>query len=339
VLIGVDASGKFLTGPEYQPAVAAAAVGPTTAFEDIEAWTKDSLGRWELSGQLTELHANELKTSEMRETCQMLNARRDIRLAAIATDSLLLNSAAALEHHRRRQLAKACSSSARTEAGVQRRRQVLKLLENPGLVDGDYAFAATLPLLSAAVLQRAFGYFAGDEHRGEMDGFDLLVDKEAGPTIRYVEGTLLATIGGDGRFHLTTPDHWHEQPVHPLVTAAMHEDGNGLKPRALLRGLRWVESVDEPSVPVADIAAWVIRRAMLRPEESETRELFELLRPLLAGEKGEAFGLFSISRLRPDQKAMYAHLRDGIQPAWWLQPRMRPPTGANSPPLCFRENE
>ncbi len=252
----------------------------------------------------------------------MLRARKDVRLAAVATDSLLLNSTAALNHHRRRQLAKAENGSARTHDGIRRRRRVLDLLESPRLIDGDYAFAAVLPLLVTASMQRAFGFFAGDEHRGEMTGFELLVDKEAPPTTRYVEGTLLATIGGDERFHLTTPDHWRNPPTHPLLKEAMHEDGNGLKPQVLLRSLDWVDSINEPSVQVADVAAWVIRRVMAHPEEAESRQMFDLLRPLLAGEDGESFGLFSVSRLRPDQEAMYAHLREGIQPDWWLQPQM-----------------
>jgi hypothetical protein len=327
VLIGVDASGKFLTGPGYEPTVVAAAVGPQHAFDEIAAWTADALSRWSLAGKLAELHANELNVSEMLETCQMLSGREDIRLAAVATDSLLLGSSAALAHHRCRQLTMAGSSRARTEEGARRREQVLKLLESPRLRDDDYAFAVVLPLLTTAILQRAFAYFAGDEHRDEMRGFELLVDEEAPPTTRYVEGTLLPTIGGDERFSLTTPEHWRRPPVHPLLRTAMHGDGDGLKPQALLGNLRWVDSVNEPSVQVADVVAWVIRRTMACPEEAETRQMFELLRPLLAGENGESFGLFSTAHIHPDQEAMYVHLRRGVEPAWWLRP-LTPSTNA-----------
>ena len=322
MVIGVDTSGKFLTGPDYQPTVAAAAVGPPRAFEEIGSWTSDALVRWGLSGRPGELHAAELNVAERREVSQMLAERGDIRLAAVATDSLLLGSSDALSHHRHRQREKAATARPRTEEGKRRLNQILNLLDSRGLTDGDYALAAVLPLLSTAALQRAFGYFAGDGHRAEMSGFDLLIDEEAAPTIRYAEGTLLATIAGDERFHLRSPEHWRQEPVHPLLETAMHEDGDGLKPQALFRETRWVESVKEPSVQVADMAAWVIQRAMSRPEEHETRQMFELLRPLLAGEGGESFELFSIAGLRPDQEAMYRHLRDGVQPAWWLRPHV-----------------
>jgi hypothetical protein len=322
MLIGVDTSGKFLTAPDYQPTVAAAAVGPAGAFEEIGAWTSDALVRWGVSDRLGELHAAELNVAEKIEVCRMLAERSDIRLAAVATDSLLLGSSHALSHHRHRQREKAATARPRTEEGKRRLGQVLKLLDSRGLTDGDYALVAVLPLLSTAALQRAFGYFAGDLYREEMRGFDLLIDEEAAPTIRYAEGTLLATIAGDERFHLRIPEHWREETMHPLLETAMHEDGDGLKPQALFREMRWLESVKEPSVQVADMAAWVIQRAMLRPEEHETRRMFELLRPLLAGEGGESFELFSIARLRPDQEAMYRHLRDGVQPAWWLRPQV-----------------
>jgi hypothetical protein len=48
--------------------------------------------------------------------------------------------------------------------------------------------------------------------------------------------------------------------------------------------------------------------------------MFGLIKPLLEGDHGATFTLFSVPPLRDDQLAMYAHLQRGVQPAWWLVP-------------------
>jgi hypothetical protein len=57
----------------------------------------------------------------------------------------------------------------------------------------------------------------------------------------------------------------------------------------------WVNSAAHPCVQVADVAAWVLRRAAAQPAERETREMFQVIKPLLAGEQGITFELFSVA--------------------------------------------
>lgn len=92
--IGVDASGKFLTGKPYEPTVVGAAVGTVGTFAEIGDWTADALARWGVADRFDELHAKKLRAHEKLEVCQMLAERGDVRLAAVMTDTLLLGSAA-----------------------------------------------------------------------------------------------------------------------------------------------------------------------------------------------------------------------------------------------------
>jgi hypothetical protein len=131
-----------------------------------------------------------------------------------------------------------------------------------------------------------------------------------------VEGALPPTISGDERFRLTTPEHWREPPIHPLLEAALHEDGDGLKAEALLGDLCFTDSEERAAIQVADVAAWVIRRALSRPEEAVARQMFDALKPLLIGKDGNAFELFSIVGEDAEREAIYAHLRRGEQPGW-----------------------
>lgn len=152
-----------------------------------------------------------------------------------------------------------------------------------------------------------------------MSSIRVLINEEGAPTMRYADASLLPSVGGDDRFSWRTPVHWRDEPVHPLIQAARHPDGDGLAPQALLGDMRWVSSEQHPCVQVADVAAWVLRRVTAHPGEQASASLFELLKPLHAGEGGRTFDFFSIAALSEDQRAMYAHLQEGVEPPWWLE--------------------
>jgi hypothetical protein len=318
VEIGVDTSGKFLTGEPYEPTVVAAAVGTAATFVEIGDWTRDALARWGLADRFDELHAKKLRAHEKLEICEMLAERGDVRLAAVVTDTLLLGSPAALAKHRQRQLALARERRPTTVQGEQRQADLLAFLGDDALSDGEYALAAILPLVTTSVVQQALCFFRGDQYREDMSEFRVLIDEEAAPTMRYGDVSLLPSVGGDDRFSWRLPVEWRSEPVHPLLKKALHPDGDGLMPQPVLGDMTWVTSAAHPCVQVADVVAWVLRRAVAQPAEREAREIFGFVKPLLAGEHGVTFQLFSVPRLRDDQLALYAHLQRGVQPPWWL---------------------
>ena len=169
--VGIDTSGKFLTGEPYEPTVVAAAVASRATFDEIGHWIRAALERWGIADRLHELHAKKLRADEKLEVCKMLAERGDVRLAAVVTDTLLLGSPAALAKHRERQLALALEGRPITVDGKQRRMDLLTLLGDPTLSDGEYGLAAMLPLVITSAVQQALCFFRGDEHRADMSGF------------------------------------------------------------------------------------------------------------------------------------------------------------------------
>jgi hypothetical protein len=146
------------------------------------------------------------------------------------------------------------------------------------------------------------------------------MDEDTPATVRYVSESLLPFIGGDERFRLITPNHWRDDPMHPLLARALHPDGDGYWPQRLVGDtVAWPSSHDEPAVQVADFAAWVVCRTINHPSELIARECFELLRPLLVGGAGRCFELYSISADRPEDSAVYSHLHCAEQPPEWLE--------------------
>ena len=238
----------------------------------------------------------------------------------MVTDSLLLQSAADLATHRERQLAIARDADPRTDQGRALKKAVIELLASPSLSNGEYGLAFTLPLVVTDAVQRALGFFAGDEHREDMAAFRVWLDQEAAPMMRYGDASLLPSIGGDPRFRWTLPNHWRDEPVHPLLINSRHPDGDGLRPQAILSEMTWVNSEDHACVQIADVVAWVLRRALARPDESATLETFELIRPLLAGEGGATFKLWGLGEPHDTSGDRYSHLQRGVEPNWWLTP-------------------
>jgi len=308
--IGIDTSGKFSTASdEFTPTVLAAAVGTDAAFEEVATWTAEALARWGLADRLDELHAKELRSHRRLEICRMLSDRADIRLAAVATDPGLLGSAEAVNKHRRRQRDKAASTRPGTEEGLQRRRNILSLLDNEKLHDDEYLLAAGIPQVLMHAAQRAFCFFESDDYRADMSSFVVLIDEEAAPTMRYADGSLMPILGGDDRFSIRVPEHWRDDPTHPLLERIRHPERDGLRPQLLFDDVRWVSSAAEPAVQIADLAAWTLARRIKEPTEPKTAECFELLKPLLVDDVGRTLALFSVPPIREDQEAMYRHLQ------------------------------
>ncbi len=174
----------------------------------------------------------------------MLADRGDIQLAAIATDPGLLGSSEAVSRHRSRQRERAREMRPRTAEGRRRRDAPLHLLNDEALHDDEYLLAACLPLVLSDIAQRAFAFFAHDEHRTDMEGFVVRIDEEAAPTMRYSDASLLPTLGGDSRFSFRFPTSWRDGAVHPLLARILHPDGDGVMPQELFNDVDWASSED-----------------------------------------------------------------------------------------------
>lgn len=326
MIIGLDASGNFPAGGQgFESSAVAAATVPEKARANITAWTAGRSEAWNRA-DLSELHANQLEPHERREVCGMLSARDDLHVAVIITSNLLLRSEEMVAGHRQRQLAVAeqAATSAITEEGRRRGETAARLLDNQRvgrarMNDSSSIAAAMMPQVVMGAVQRAFCFYAGDEWRSQMSQIALMFDEDRRALMRYVKESFLAVLS-DERFRLTTPSSWREEPVHPLLGRAAHPDGDGYASQELLsEAIAWTPSHNEPSVQVADFAAWVACRAVNRPEESEARECYELLMPILVGAGGRCFECFSLGRNRPDDEILYTHLPQGTQPPEWLE--------------------
>lgn len=328
MIIGIDARGSFAatTSDGFESSAVAAAIVPEGARDQIAAWTEGRLAAWDRE-DLGELHAAPMNWEQRREVCAMLGARDDLHAAVVVTSNLLLRSEDAVTAHRSRQcvLAQVALDRATSDEGHRRGERVVRLLAGrrvgqSRLNNREYILAAMVPQAVMGAAQRAFCFYAGDEWRQEMGELTLVIDEETPATVRFVSESLLPIIGGDERFSLITPVRWREDPMHPLLAQALHPDGDGYWPQKLVGdSIAWLSSDAQPAIQVADFVAWVVCRTINCPDEEIARECYELLRPLLVGESGLCFQLYSIGPDRPEDSAIYAHLHSSNQPAQWLE--------------------
>jgi hypothetical protein len=337
VIIGLDTGGNFTAKPVsegFESSAVGVAVVPARACGEIAAWTA---AQPTPPGKepLAELHANEMNWDQRIAACEMLGARDDVHAAVVVTSNQLLGSPEVVANHRQNQLANADAGLARAR---KRREEAGETDESPGeirggivrdllagrrvsgtLTDPEYIQSAMVPPALVGAIQRAFCFHASDEWRPEMGELALEMDEDTPASQRYVTESLLPTIT-DERFRLVTPLHWREDPLHPLYARARHPDGDGYRPQELVgETIDWRRSHDSVPVQVADMAAWIVNRAIARPRERVARDCLELLRPMLAGEGGRCFELYSLIEAQPESEAFYAHLPAGEQPAEWLE--------------------
>lgn len=336
MIIGLDASGTFaaLEGDGFECSAVAAVALPVSTRNEICKWTKSKLGEWRRAG-LKELHAQEMDWPERLETCQMFSERDDIHVAVVLTNSMLLRSAGAVANHRKRQLqfAEKSLAAATSDAGRRRGEAVCRLLggeriRQSRLSDQDYVQGAMAPRAIFDAVQRAICFFAGEKWRAEMPGFEVVVDRDTPPSLRYIAETLLPVLGSDAqRFQWIMPEHWSKEPQHPLLIASRHPDGEGYWVKGVLgKSIEPLDSEEEPAIQIADVAAWVTCRAVSHPDESAARECFELLRPALTGERGRCFEVFAAADIGPTDDVLYRHLQQHEQPEAWL---VKPSIGAD----------
>jgi hypothetical protein len=276
MLIGVDAGGPFaaVAGDRgFESSAVAAAVAPSAARAEIADWTRERLPAWNRE-ELGELHAAELDWPQPVEVCALLGGRGDVHARVIVTSDLLLRGSGPVEAHRERQLHRAqeAFATATTNDGRMRGERACRLLAGDRVGRSrlslrDYVLATMIPMAVGGAAQQAICFFADDEWRPEMEAFELVIDEETPAAARYVVASLLPTIGGDDRFEFVFPDHWRHPPLHPMLAHATHRDGDGMAPQKMLGNEpRWGRSHDEPAIQVADVAAWIVSRAITTPE-------------------------------------------------------------------------
>lgn len=104
--------------------------------------------------------------------------------------------------------------------------------------------------------------------------------------------TLLLPRLGSNDFELVVPTNWYDEPVHPFVGRFSEGNGKLSLNRIFEHGLQFADSRTHAGLQLVDVVAYVVRKAIVEPDNEVIYGAYTLLRENLRTERdGQALRL------------------------------------------------
>jgi hypothetical protein len=293
-----DESGDFAFPTEgYDVYVQAGLLCPDSFVEKVEHYV-DNLKR-ELG--VDELHAAELENEQLIGICRFLNGG-PLQLVGQATDTQVMTDEQITQHRKRQaaqleenleQYKRAGGKWEGAEAWYTRhikRAQLASRVNN-----AEYVQADMLVGLIHAGLFKSLVRFLDDGWRDDLVDLHFILDGKLPGKLAAGEkelNVLLLPRLGSNDYELVVPTTWYEQPIHPFIEKFSTGEGKLSLNGVFEHGLRFESSHDHAGLQLVDTVAYVIRKAILEPENDVIHRAYAEIRENLRTERdGQALRL------------------------------------------------
>lgn len=312
-----DESGDYSFPPDrFDCYVQAALICPDSQLESVDAYVearKQELG-------VVELHAASLTSPQLLGIAGFIGATSGCQLLAHVTDTALVTRSRIAEFR--------LDQAAKIERNLDQYRQestrvrgrpvpeieewMLRQIKRAGLAsqitDGEFGQAQYLVELISAALQKSLLAYAHESWAGDFADYGFVVDAKLPRKLaageKYLNDLLVPVLGSRRGMPLIIPSNWTGPPAHPFIEKYQRDRGirrgveveNPVDLNAVFEhGLSFENSAERPGLQLADCVAHVVRRAVLRPEDTTIQRAFDQLRPRLRNHEGSNL---TIHRLR-----------------------------------------
>jgi hypothetical protein len=294
-----DESGDYaFLGGVFDCYVQAALICPDDSLQPLKEFVENCKAVW----RAPELHASELSLEHLQDVATFIG-ESECQLLVQVTDTVLitadqiaqfrLDQAATLksnlEWYQRE------STKARGAPDGETVEWMLRQIKRAGLASqishGEFIQARFLLELVADSLQKSLYYFQDDRWRDDFRDFRFVVDGKLPNKLasgeKYFSESIVPSLGSRRGVTLGVPETWHQDPIHPFVGKFRREQGRvrGEDVKGVIdldgifgHGIRFDESVDSPGVQLVDTVAYVTRRAVMEPGNSEIQAAFDSFR-------------------------------------------------------------
>lgn len=243
-----------------------------------------------------ELHAAELPAEQLIEICRFLD-RGPLSLVGQVTDTAVMTNQQITAHRKEqaallannvKQYKQAGGGWAGAEAWYQRhikRAELASRVNNSEYVQADLF----VPLIHAALFKSIVRY-VDDRWRDDLVDFHFVLDGKLPGKLAAGEkdlNVLLMPRLGSNPYELVVPSNWNDEPMHPFAAKFSAEDAGKLSlNRIFEHGLRFESSAEHPGLQLVDTVAYVIRKAILEPDNDLIHRAYAHIRQNLRTERG-----------------------------------------------------
>jgi hypothetical protein len=310
-----DESGDYsFPRDRFDSYVQAVLICPDSELGAVTSFVAAKKAAWSVD----ELHASHLESGQVLAIASFLGAS-GCQLLAHVTDSVLvtpqkiaefrLDQAATikrnLDWYRRE------STKARGAPVTEIEQWMLRQLKRAGLStqisNGEFVQAHYLVELIEAALQKSLVAYARDSWRDDFHQFRFIFDAKLPGKMaageKYLNDLIVPVLGSRQGARLIIPKNWKETPLHPFIRE-FEDDGvirgvavkDAINLKAIFgNGLQFNVSSNQAGLQLADAAAFVVRQAVLRPQDDAIQAAYDQLRPRLRNHRGRSL---TIHRLR-----------------------------------------
>lgn len=317
--------------------VQAALVCPDSVLPAIAAFVDQRKAAWGVE----ELHATKLDLDQLLEVARFIESS-DCQLLAHVTDTVLvtkngiaefrLGQAARLKRNLdwyRRE-----STKARGAPVAEIEEWYLRHIKRAGLASqishGEFVQALYLVELVIDAVQKALLLYHEERWRDDFEDFYFVLDAKLPTKMasgeKYLNDSLVPALGSRPGEGLVLVDTWQENPVHPFVQKFAGKEGRirGHDVESAIdlslmfeHGLDFADSKKEAGLQLVDAAAYIVRRAVLEPDEDRVQTVYDALRSKLRNDKGKSLTIHRLGVSEEDRSSLerYRPLYGPARPA------------------------
>jgi Protein of unknown function (DUF3800) len=316
VHIYTDESGDFLFPDDrfdcYSQAVV---ICPDSCLGHVGDFVSGRCERWGLE----ELHAHRMTGQMLLEVCEFI-PNSGCSLLAMVTDTELVSAddifrfRLAQAAANRRGLDRYHAEGGRSEEiAAFTDRNIKRVGLEAQIQDGQFIQAHFLVLLLGRGLQKAVLWYQAEDWDEDLGRFTFVVDRKLPRKLsmgeKYLDEVIVPALASR-EAALDVPEAWHERPDHPFLVAfeRKHARVRGREVAGAIDlgaifdgGVRFEDSRAHPGLQLADTVAYVVRRAVLEPQNTVIQAAYDQLRPQLRNEDGRCL---LINRLQGSAPAL-----------------------------------
>jgi len=293
-----DESGDFAFPEDcYDAYVQAALICPTSFVGKIEHYVDNVKRRLDVD----ELHATKLPDGELIEICRFLDGG-PLSLIAQVTDIQAMTDAQITEHRQEQAAVLERNLAQYREVGggwegaeAWYTRHIKRTALASRINNSEYVQADLFGRLIHAALFKSIVRFLDDGWRDDLAEFFFVLDAKLPGKLAAGEkelDVLLLPRLGSNDYEMVVPTTWHEEPVHPFVSRFYEGENKLSLNRMFEHGLEFADSRDHSGLQLVDVVAYVVRKAILEPDNKEIYAAYSLIRENLRTEReGQALKL------------------------------------------------
>jgi len=293
-----DESGDFAFPADGFDAYAQAAlICPDSFVDKIEHYVMNQQSELGVS----ELHAAELPDEKLVEICRFLTGG-PLSLVGQVTDNKVMTDEQIIVHRETQaaQLERNLEEYKRlggkwpgAEAWYQRHIKRAQLASR--VINSEYVQADLFVGLIHAALFKSIVLYSNDAWRDDLVDFHFILDRKLPGKLAAGEKDLnvllMPRLGGND-YEIVFPTNWHEEPAHPFAAKFAEGRSRLSLNRIFEHGLRFESSSDHAGLQLVDTVAYVIRKAILEPENDVIHGAYAHIRDELRTERdGQALRL------------------------------------------------